>query len=1033
MTAMKTWMSPGGATGASGEQGGQAGSPKRQKGGGESGVVTMDALRSLLAEQSVSLLQAQQLQMTTALTAFEERQVGRLEKLEQKVGGQSDAVSDLQTQVQDLAERLAKVENRPQSAVGSGPDRRSTLVFGGWGMDTRRSTLLHQLDQALLGLQIKGDFDSDPFTTGARRSVALCQFKRRHQESDQDMKQRMLRIMQVINASQVNIQGATRPLWCSFSKSPEERGRAALAAAVRKAVLKVAPHRATDLDVEYPSGKSWIRDDQLSGMGQPPSEIRQARVVATKGGEGEEGEVVAELQVVSAETVEPFRMRVVGWNVGGTDLVELPKAVREALGEPLRKQDIVLIQEMPREREGWNYMPLAGRRVVSHRRESQWRGTGMWYDTSVWCLLRKVHSSKGVWFKVRHLEAPIELWIRTAHFTPGCSVSQYEEEVQDHFDGVPPSSHRVVFQGDVNTGFTWAREGDVETVVPKEGKGGILHKLLTEKNLVMGIPSSEQWVNHMDQSYIEHLANRCTKPVPGQGYRDTTEIKQAFRAAKRSGSSELWKQALKLRKEARRAWEQARLVKASQGDWHSFRALKPRRQEGWDVGFAEAQQGDPHEAVHEHLSQVYCGTEVEAVETPWQGDVVAFTTEELRRGVSQMKRGKSVGIDRTSTELLLGLMEVPGGEQHLLEWFNRILATQCIPDQWNKPILIMLPKIRAPKKAKELRPIAMGSGVSKLFSRMLLNRAMPALPPTGGAQCSGPGRQTCDYLYTVIRLFELAREWGVPLTVFELDLEKAFDSLDRPALLRKLEAAIGVGSELNCWKGLLRGTVGQLQTPWGSTEVRMMRGIKQGAVESPAMFAWIAEIALNTAVQKYGWHQGPRLLEGLVPEEMLYMDDGMLWGESPATVQVRACQLAVELSAFGLRLNPQKCQLYAPAKVTEDRSILLNGTRVIAADTLEVMGLTLRVGGSICELAAPLASRARAKFWDHKHIFRSRGGSMKQRARVMQRVVGNTALWCICCLPPDAATMTMLNSVQLQLMVWLLRFAKRADEPWESL
>ena len=57
---------------------------------------------------------------------------------------------------------------------------------------------------------------------------------------------------------------------------------------------------------------------------------------------------------------------------------------------------------------------------------------------------------------------------------------------------------------------------------------------------------------------------------------------------------------------------------------------------------------------------------------------------------------------------------------------------------------------------------------------------------------------------------------------------------------------------------------------------------------------------------------------------------------------------------------------------------------------------------------------------------------MKQRARVLQRVVGSTALWCICCLPPDAATMTMLNSVQLQLMVWMLRFARRAGGSWEE-
>ena len=354
------------------------------------------------------------------------------------------------------------------------------------------------------------------------------------------------------------------------------------------------------------------------------------------------------------------------------------------------------------------------------------------------------------------------------------------------------------------------------------------------------------------------------------------------------------------------------------------------------------------------------------------------------------------------------------------------------PEQWNKPILIMLPKIRAPKKAKEFRPIAMGSSVSKLFSRLLLNRAMSKISPFTGAQCSGPGRQTGDYLFSVIRLFELTREWGVPLAVFKLDLEKAFDSLDRTALLGELEGCIGEGAELNCWRGLLRGTMGQFQMPWGSTQVPMRRGIKQGAVESPTMFAWVAELALATSIRKYGWRSGERLFEDMLSEEMLYMDDGMLWHARLPVVQTRVEQLSVELSRYGLKLNPRKCQLYASSKVQGPRSIVVNGSKIEAGDSLEVMGLTLRVGISICELISPLASRARAKFWELKHVFRAKGGAMKQRVRVLQRVVGGTALWCSSCVPPDAAAMSMINSVQLQLIVWLLRFARRPNEDWEG-
>ena len=539
-------------------------------------------------------------------------------------------------------------------------------------------------------------------------------------------------------------------------------------------------------------------------------------------------------------------------------------------------------------------------------------------------------------------------------------------------------------------------------------------------------------IDYLDQNKVEEVAQHCTKPAPGKGYRDPKEVKQAFKQAKISGAPQAWKQALKQRKEARRKWEQARLIRASQGDWGHFKALKPKRQQGWDVGFAEAQVGDPHQAVHNHLAEVYGGEEVAEIPGKWVGDVCAFTTEELRLAVSQLSKGKSVGVDKTSTELVLGLMEVPGGEQHLLEWYNRILATQEIPGQWNRPLLAMLPKIAAPKRAKELRPIAMGSAISKLFSRLLLNRCLPLLSPSTAMQCSGPGRQTCDYLFSVIRLFELCREWGVPLAVFKLDFEKAFDKLDRGMLLQRLEERLGPGAEMNCWRGLLRGTVGVLQTPWGCTDIQMRTGIKQGAVESPTFFAWIAELILEETAVKYSWREGSHIFQDFPIEEMLYMDDGMLWSSSLSNLQTRVEQLSVAFASFGLQLNLQKCQLYASTTVSGPRCIRVHGEQITAVETLEVMGLTLKIGMSMYELASPLASRARAKFWELKHIFRAQGGSMKQRAQVMQRVVGGTALWCICCIPPDAATMTMLNSVQLQLMVWLLRFAKRRDEDWET-
>ena len=496
-------------------------------------------------------------------------------------------------------------------------------------------------------------------------------------------------------------------------------------------------------------------------------------------------------------------LSVLGWNVGGAELPDLPKAIREALKCSLEKETLVLLQEVPRARQGWSYMELAGRKVVTHQSDTQWRGTGLWYDASVWCVVRKIGTKKGTWFKMRHLEGTWDMWLGTSHFTPGIPAEGYEGEVHDHFSSLPRLPHKAIFMGDVNTGYAWVVEGEGISAVAKEGKGNVLHKTLMETGFTMGVPHMNQlhtptsrprqadrqgqcidvmafrgvrfdswrvhvdsymcggtdhelcesrfavkirrahqrhetrprmWtggvdhVDGLDQGRIEDLARRCTRPTPGHGYKDPPEVHHAFKKAKQSGTVQLWKVALKMRKESRKQWERERLIRASQGEWHSFKALRPRRQEGWDVGFAEVQVADPHEVVHQHLSQVYAGAEVDDA-PPWTGEVRAFEVEELRLGLSQLKRGKAVGADLTSTELLQGLVQVEGGESHLLEWFNRTLATQRIPQQWNEPVMVMLPKIRAPKAAKDLRPIAMGSAVCKLFSRMLLNRALPKLMP----------------------------------------------------------------------------------------------------------------------------------------------------------------------------------------------------------------------------------------------------------------------------------------------------------------
>ncbi|CAE7749213.1 pol [Symbiodinium sp. CCMP2456] len=540
-----------------------------------------------------------------------------------------------------------------------------------------------------------------------------------------------------------------------------------------------------------------------------------------------------------------------------------------------------------------------------------------------------------------------------------------------------------------------------------------------------------QQIDHIDQEVLTKLARDCTKPRPGKGYRDPEQVKAAVRRAKVLNTGDAWKSVQKLRKQARQTWEAKRIQEATQGDWEQVRLLRMKKNTGWDAHYAEAQaEGLAHSSIHNHLKDIYeTGHELPAL-PPWQGDCVAFTQEELKAALGSGRKGKAVGVDQTSIELLHGICSTPGGLTHLLEFYNTILCTAQIPSDWNKAIMVVIPKIPFPEKPGDLRPLSMGSAAAKVFSRMLLTRSEPLIALRGPEQCSGKGRQCCDFIFVVARLMQLEQEWKRGACWLKVDLAKAFDRVDRRTLADRLLSRMGMGPEYCCWYNLLRQTDAILQTGWDSTVLRLQDGIKQGALESPAFFSFLAETCLHEAAAKFEWHKQTSTFEGLNLDDLLYMDDGLQWSPGVEGLERRIAQWGVVLQEFGLRINAKKCQLYCSPYYKGKRVMKVQGELLFASDEIRILGLTFRVGITPSELVAPLLAQARAKFWGGlRHLLRAKtplGG----RVRLMERILGGTVLWPLAAIPMDNASLGLINSLQLQMCIWMMRVAKRLDETW---
>ena len=70
----------------------------------------------------------------------------------------------------------------------------------------------------------------------------------------------MLEVVQEVNKSSLALQGGKRSLWCSFSRSPAERGKASVAGCIKKIVANHRANLLPELDLDYNAGSAWLSD-----------------------------------------------------------------------------------------------------------------------------------------------------------------------------------------------------------------------------------------------------------------------------------------------------------------------------------------------------------------------------------------------------------------------------------------------------------------------------------------------------------------------------------------------------------------------------------------------------------------------------------------------------------------------------------------------------------------------------------------------------------------------------------------------------
>ena len=202
--------------------------------------------------------------------------------------------------------------------------------------------------------------------------------------------------------------------------------------------------------------------------------------------------------------------------------------------------------------------------------------------------------------------------------------------------------------------------------------------------------------------------------------------------------------------------------------------------------------------------------------------------------------------------------------------------------------------------------------------------------------------------------------------------------------------------------------------PWTSFDVVSNSGVRQGSVESPGLFSRLVDSILVEVEQvPTGF-----LLPEIGCDSMAFMDDILAFKGSMSSMQDFVCRLLPRLSAAGLQLQPEKCQLICVGEVG-GAFLDLDGTRLFQQD-LTILNIPVGTHIGDADVLGSAIEKARRKFQATREILLS-GAPLRARLAILDKVVWGSLRWMAGCLCPAPRLQHLLNTFQLECIKTVMK------------
>ena len=396
-----------------------------------------------------------------------------------------------------------------------------------------------------------------------------------------------------------------------------------------------------------------------------------------------------------------------------------------------------------------------------------------------------------------------------------------------------------------------------------------------------------------------------------------------------------------------------------------------------------------------------------------------ISMEEVCSSILRLKNRKAPGVCGVTGEML----KAGGGV--VVEWLHKIMdlawRSGSVPMDWRRALIVPIHKKGSRTQCENYRGISLLSIPGKVYASVLEKR-MRTITEGKVLEEQGAfrrGRSCVDQLFTVRQLGEKIIEKNKRMLMVCVDLEKAYDRVDRELLWRVLRA-YGVNGELiravrslyDDGKACVR-VQGQKSDWFG-----VGQGVRQGCTMSPWLFNIFMDNIVREAKQRF--EGGVEMETGKI-QLLLFADDLMLVTERDEDAERNVKVLDEVMMKWRMTINWGKTKVMVVKRGGGTCNITVNGVEIENVKTMKYLGAMLDEEGS-CEAEVDHRIGAASKVIGamRKEIIDRRELSKATKLRVINATVMPTLLYA-------CETWTLLERHKSRIQALEMRCLRRVE------